>query len=63
MNNQQKLDAIATAIDTAATGIRADIDALKAAVAAGQVLDFTALDAKVSALEALDAENPVPPTP
>lgn len=60
MGNQEKIDAIAAAIDSATTGIKADIDALKAAVAAGATLDFSALDAKVAALAALDAENPAP---
>ena len=36
---------------TALGGIQADIDALKAAAGAGQPLDFTALDAKVAALQ------------
>lgn len=58
VTNQQKLDGIATAIDAATVGIKADIDALKAAVSTGQTLDFSALDAKVAALAALDAENP-----
>lgn len=62
MTNQEKIDAITAALDAAATGLRADIDALKAQVLAGQTLDFTSLDAKVAALAALDAENP-PATP
>ena len=58
MATQEQVDAIAAAIDTATTGIAADIADLKAAVAAGNTLDFSALDAKVAALAALDAENP-----
>ena len=62
MATQEQVDAIAAAIDTATTGIAADIADLKAAVEAGNALDFSALDAKVAALAALDAENPeVPP--
>ena len=61
MATQEQVDAIASAIDTATTGIASDIADLKAAVAAGNALDFTALDAKVAALAALDAENPAPP--
>jgi ABC-type xylose transport system substrate-binding protein len=63
VTNQEKIDAIAVAIDTAATGLAADIQALKDAVAAGQTLNFTALDAKIAALQALDAQNPPAPTP
>lgn len=63
MTNQQKLDAIAAALDAAAAGLAADIQALKDQVANGQTLDFTAVDAKVAALAALDADNPPPPTP
>lgn len=76
MTNQQKLDAVgaavesvSTALTSAATGIRADIQALKDANAAGEALDFTAVDQKVTNLQAaakvledLDAENP-PATP
>ena len=58
MATQADVDTIVAAIDTATTGIRADIDQLKADVAAGNALDFSALDAKVEALAALDAENP-----
>jgi len=61
MATQEQIDAIAAAIDTATTGIAADIADLKAAVEAGNTLDFSALDAKVAALAALDAENPAPP--
>lgn len=62
MATQADVDQIVAAIDTATAGIRADIEQLKADVAAGNTLDFTALDAKVEALAALDAENPTPPT-
>lgn len=58
MATQADVDRIVAAIDTATTGIRGDIEQLKADVAAGNVLDFSALDAKVEALSALDAENP-----
>jgi ABC-type xylose transport system substrate-binding protein len=61
VTNQEKLDALAAALDTAAAGLAADIQALKDAVAAGQTLDFTALEAKVAALQALDAANPPAP--
>ena len=60
MTTQEKIDAVTAAIDTATTGIRADIQTLKDAIANGQTADFTALDAKVAALAALDAENPAP---
>lgn len=63
MTLQEKVDAITTAIDTATTGIKADIQTLKDTIANGQTADFTALDAKVAALAALNAENPAPPTP
>lgn len=60
MTLQEKIDGVTAAIDTATTGIKADIQALKDAIANGQTVDFTALDAKVAALAALDAENPAP---
>ncbi len=50
-------------IVSAAKGLKSDIDALKAQVAAQEALDFTDLDAKVAALAALDAENPPPVVP
>jgi hypothetical protein len=62
VTNQEKLDAIAAAIDQATADLTAEIASLKAAVANGQTLDFTALDAKVAALGALDTANP-PPAP
>jgi hypothetical protein len=62
VTNQEKINAIAAAIDAGVTGIRADIDALKAQRDAGEVLDFTTLEAKVAALQALDAENPPAPS-
>ncbi len=72
ITNQQKLDAIAAALDTlsaqlttATTGITADIAALKAA---NPTLDFTVLDQRVAAITAaaqalsdLDAMNPPAP--
>lgn len=61
MATQADVDRITTAIDTATTGIRSDIADLKAAAEAGANLDFTALDAKVDALAALDAELPAAP--
>ncbi len=57
MGKQQDLDAIVTRIDTAVAGIRQDIADLKAA---NPEVDFSALEQRVSGLEALDAENPAP---
>lgn len=76
VNDQQKLDALATALgtlgtqlSTAATGLAADIAALKN-VPPGTPLDFTSVDAKLAsiqtatqALNDLDAANPPPATP
>jgi len=59
--NQDKLDAVAAQLDVAATGLAADIQALKDQIAAGtppEQLDFTALDARAQALSDLDAQNP-----
>lgn len=61
MATQDDVNRITAAIDSATTGIRQDIADLKAAAEAGQDLDFSALDAKVDALAALDAENPAAP--
>ncbi len=65
VSNQQKLDAVAAALQTATDGIRADIQALKDQVAAGEPLDFAPLESHVArlstaanALTNLDAENP-----
>ncbi len=74
VNDQQKLDALATALDTlgtqlstAATGLAADIAALKN-VPPGTPLDFTNVDAKLAAIQTeaqaltdLDAQNPPAP--
>lgn len=56
--HQAKIDALGQRLDSVSGGLRADIDALKAAVAAGETLDFTNLDNRVGLLEGLDAENP-----
>lgn len=56
---QDQINALATAISTAVANIRSDIEALKAQIPPD--VDTSALDASVSALEALDVENP--PTP
>lgn len=61
MTNQETLDAMVARIDTVTAGIRQDIQDLKDAVAAGQPVDFSALEARVAGLEGLDAENPAPP--
>ncbi|MFG2001699.1 hypothetical protein ACGFNU_21365 [Spirillospora sp. NPDC048911] len=61
MANQADLDAIVARIDTALTGIRQDIQDLKDQ--APPELDFSALEAKVAALEGLDAENPAAEQP
>jgi hypothetical protein len=72
--DQGHIEALGQRLDAVAGGLRADIDALKAQVAAGEALDFSALDNRVGLLEALDAENPeatpvvppdepAPPTP
>lgn len=60
MTTQQKLDAIATRIETATTNIRSDIAELKAA---NPTVDFSRLEASVGSLEGLDSENPAPPAP
>jgi hypothetical protein len=57
---QAQIDALTTAISTATTNIRADIDDLKSRIPPD--VDTSALDASVAALEALDVENP-PPVP
>ncbi len=62
MTNQEKIQAVSDAIESATTGIAGDIAVLKAAVAAGETLDWGPLDAKIAALQALDAENPPPVT-
>jgi hypothetical protein len=76
VTNQEKIDAIGTALDeigtkltTGLAGVAQDIQALKDQVAKGQTLDFTALETKVSSLQtaadaltSLDAENPPAPT-
>jgi hypothetical protein len=56
--NQGKIDAVSTRLDAVSTGLRADIDELKAAVARGETLDFSTVEAKLTALEGLDLENP-----
>ncbi|MFB9681199.1 hypothetical protein [Streptosporangium vulgare] len=59
MGKQADLDAIVVRIDNAVAGIRQDIADIKAA---NPEVDFSALEAKVGALEGLDAEYPaVPP--
>lgn len=72
MTNQEKIDAMGAAVEavavslkTSTDGIRADIQALKDQAAAGQTLDFTAVDRSTDklrqaadALAELDAANP-----
>lgn len=70
---QQKIDAIAAALDAAATGLAADIQALKDQLNAANngmtEADVNAalapLEARAQALADLDAQNPppAPPTP
>jgi hypothetical protein len=56
--HQDQINALSTRLDAVAGGLRSDIDELKAAVARGETLDFTPVEAKLTALEGLDAENP-----
>lgn len=58
MATQQQINDLVTRIDTGVAAIRADIAELKAA---NPELDLTALEASVSQIEGLDAENPQPP--
>lgn len=57
-----KLEALKATIDTVSAGLRADIEALKAAITPGAdpAVDeaFDALAARLAPLAALDAENP-----
>jgi uncharacterized phage protein gp47/JayE len=59
--NQDQVNAFVTRIDTATAGIRQDIQDLKDAIAAGEPVDFSALEERVAGLEGLDAENPEAP--
>jgi len=64
--NQDKLNIIAGRLGTLSTDLRADFQSLKDQIAAGtppEELDFSAIDAKLDALDALDAETPAPETP
>lgn len=65
-----KLEALKTTIDTAVSGLRTDIQALKDAIAAAGGPDpavdaaFAQIEARLAPLTALDGENPsVPPVP
>lgn len=61
MATQQDIDAFVSRIDTAISGIRADIEQIKAA---HPELDLSGLESRVADLEGLDAENPAAdPTP
>lgn len=55
MATQEQVDALGVRIEAAAAGIRADLAAIKAA---NPAVDLSAVESKVAALEALDAENP-----
>jgi hypothetical protein len=57
MATQSQIDALTSAITTAIAGIRADLEAIKAA---NPAVDLSGLQASVDALAALDAENPPP---
>ncbi|KAB2347339.1 hypothetical protein [Actinomadura rudentiformis] len=57
MATQEQVDAIAARIESAVSGLRADIEALKAA---HPELDLSGLEGRVADLEGLDAENPAP---
>lgn len=63
MTNQEQLNALGQRLEAATTGIRDDIQVLKDAAAAGEPLDFSPLEQRVTALEGLDAENPAPVEP
>lgn len=77
LTNQEKIDAANAAIDavgaqltTATTGLAADIQALKDAVAANAPVDLSGLETRLASLQAaaqaltdLDAANPPAPTP
>lgn len=61
--NQEKLDAAVTAIGEDITAIAAEIETLKAQVAAGEPLDFSRVDELVARVDAV-ANPPAPePTP
>lgn len=58
MGKQDDLNNLVARIDVAVTGLRADIEDLKARY---EDVDFSALEARVQGLEGLDAEYPVAP--
>lgn len=61
MSNQDKLNEVDARLGTLSTDLRGDIDGLKAQIAAGTApedLDFSSVDARLDALDALDAETP-----
>lgn len=67
-----KLEALKTTIDTATSGLRSDIQALKDAITAGSAAEdpavtaaFNDLAVRLAPLQALDSENPpaTPPVP
>lgn len=64
MSNQDKINAVDARLATLATDLRGDVDGLKAQIAAGTAgedLDFSSVDARLDALDALDAETPAVP--
>lgn len=61
MSNQDKLNAVDARLATLSTDLRGDVDGLKAQIAAGTApedLDFSSVDARLDALDALDGETP-----
>jgi archaellum component FlaC len=56
-----KLTQVTGQIDAATKDIKGDIDRLKQQIASGVNPDFSALDARVNALQGLAAENVAPP--
>lgn len=62
--NQARIDNLTTQLGKVKNEVLTEIDALKAAAAAGQDLDFSGLDAAAQALDDLNPDAPAPePTP
>ncbi|MEV0830914.1 MULTISPECIES: hypothetical protein [Streptosporangiaceae] len=58
MAKQDEINNLVTRIDVAVSGIRSDIEAIKAE---HPEVDLSALEARVAGLEGLDAEYPAAP--
>lgn len=65
MSNQDRINAVAAQLNKAKNEVVGAIDELKAQVAAGETLDFTALDAAAQGLDDIvaDPEPEVPAEP